>query len=669
MSSPRTVLLLAVLVVVYFGAGKLGLEFFGLLNPSASAVWPPTGVAVAASVLFGYRAAAAVFAGAFLVNVTTAGSLFPSIGIAAGNTLEAVAATYLINRFANGREAFRQAFSTFEFGACIALAAVSSASVGVASLWLGDMAEPEDLAGIWLTWWLGDTSGGILVAPLVMLWYLEPRLHGPRIRIVEALGMFMSVTALTALIFFQPRIFHYPLAFLAAPPLLWAAFRFRPRDVATGVGVMTLIATWATARGRGPFAMPSPNDSLVVLQAFTAVVAMTALIVAALVQERAALLRRARRALAEAEDALRARDAFLAMLSHELRNPLSAISASAALLGERNVAADASERARQIIQRQTAHLSRLIEDLLDVARITAGSLTLHRHPVDLSDIVDSAVRTLHAEGTGRGPRIDVNLEPVWVDADPDRLQQVVANVVQNALKYTPSEGHVTIGVFGRGDEAFVEVVDSGTGISPDLLPKVFDMFVQQGQGIDRSQGGLGVGLALVRRIVELHDGRVEAFSAGPGRGSTFTVRLPRIAAAIPAAVMGEVPNARPRYKILLVEDNPDARESLRALLKAAGHEVEEAAEGESGIRKGLEWRPDFALVDIGLPGIDGYEVARQIKAAEPKIRLIALTGYGWEEDRARAALSGFDEHLVKPVSLPRLLQAMDAIAADSPPAA
>ncbi len=668
-SPPRFVLLLAALVVVYFGAGRLGLQFFGLVNPSASAVWPPTGVAVAAMVIFGYRVSAAIFVGAFLVNIVTAAAFLPAIGIAGGNTLEALTATYLIRRFAHGNKAFRRAFDTFEFGAAIALGSMLSAASGVATLWLGDLAATENLGVIGLTWWLGDTAGGILLAPLLVLWYLDPRLRGPRLRVAEALAMFAAISLVAAVVFLQPHFIHHPLAFLAAPPLLWAAFRFKPRDVATGVTIMTLIATWATAKGRGPFAMPSANESLVVLQAFTVVVAMAALIVAALVQERAALLRRARRALRETETALRSRDAFLAMLSHELRNPLSAISASAALLGVHEVSAEVSERARRVIQRQTGHLTRLIEDLLDVARISAGTLTLDRHPVDLAEIVDIVVLPLYAEGSRSRPRIELQLEPVWVDADADRLQQVVANIVQNAIKHTPAEGSVRVGVFGRGEEAVLEVVDNGAGIAADLLPKVFDLFVQRKQGIDRSQGGLGVGLALVRRIAELHGGTAEAFSEGPGRGSTFTVRLPRIAAASPPAVSGDLPDARRQYKILLVEDNKDARESLHALLQAVGHEVDEAPDGETGVRKALDWRPDFALVDIGLPGIDGYEVAHRIRAADPSVRLLALTGYGREEDRARAARAGFDAHLVKPVALRRLLQTLEALKATSLPAA
>lgn len=659
------VVLLGGLTGLYFLAGKLGLEFFGLLHPSASAVWPPTGVAIAALLLFGYRASPAVFAGAFLVNLTTAGSPLTSLGIAFGNTLEAVAAAALVQRFAGGRFVFDRARDILKFAGLAAILSTEiSATVGVTVLTLGGYADPEQFGALWLTWWLGDAAGAVLVTPLLVLWYLDHDVRAPLPRAVEAALLFAAVIVTTALVFLEPLLGRYSLPFLCLPPLVWAAFRFRQREVATAVCIMSVIATWATATGQGPFVMETANESLLVLQAFAATIGLTALVMAALVEERAVLLARERAALTEAEAALRSSDVFLAMLSHELRNPLSAIAAAGAVLVQPGMTSDAVERAGRIIQRQTAHFTRLIDDLLDVARVTAGKMVLERQVVSMAQTVDHAVQALTQYDARTPARVELRLEPAWVFADPHRLQQIVTNLLHNAIKNTPADGAIRVETLERDREAVLRVADSGAGIPAAVLPRVFDLFAQGTQGPDRVHGGLGVGLALVRRLVELHGGRVEARSEGASRGSRFTVLLPR------AAAPGTVPAARERpertsraYRILIVEDDADARESLRLLLDGAGHKTFAAADGETGVEHALRHQPDVALIDLGLPGIDGHEVARRIRAISPRIRLIAVTGYGRDEDRRRARQSGFDAHLVKPIMAEQLHAAMDQVLA------
>jgi two-component system, sensor histidine kinase len=666
MSRLRWFAFLIGLTAVYVVAGRVGLEFFGLLNPSASAVWAPTGVAIAALLLFGLKATPAVFVGAFIVNLLTAGTFVTSLGIAAGNTLEGIAAAYLVGRFANGANVFDRARDIFKFAGLAALASTAlSATIGVSILAAAGLADPAQLGAIWLTWWLGDVAGAILVTPLLVLWYREP---APRItenRVFEALLLFATVAALTFAVFFQPLLASYPLAFLCLPPLAWAAFRFRPRVVAAAVVVMAVIATWATVTGNGPLVMSTPNESLLVLQAFTAMIAMTALVMAALVQERVGLLQRERAALVEAEAALRASDVFLAMLSHELRNPLSAIAAAAAVLDHPRMSADAATRAGRIVKRQSAHLTRLIDDLLDVARVTVGKMALQRTPVNLADAVSTALQSSTANSPRGLPRVHLELDAVWVDADPDRLNQIITNLLHNAIKYTGQDGTIAIATHAHGEHAVLSIVDTGVGIAPDLMPRVFELFAQGAQGPDRVHGGLGVGLALVRRLTELHSGTVTAHSDGVGKGSTFVVRLPR--ATVPSVSADVQPGAGAAaggaraYRILIVEDNADARESLRIILESAGHEILEAGDGETGVEYALKLEPSVALIDIGLPGIDGCEVARRIRAIKNGIRLIALTGYGREDDRKRSRQAGFDAHLVKPVVVQNLLETMDAL--------
>jgi signal transduction histidine kinase len=663
LATSRHALIVAV-AACYFLGGKLGLEFFGLVHPSASAVWPPSGIAVAALIVLGYRMWPAILAGAFLVNLTTAGSLVTSLGIAVGNTLEGLLAAHLVHRFAGGRHAFAHALDILRFaGLAAMLSTMVSATIGVTSLTLTGHAPPSEVGAIWLTWWLGDAAGVILFAPLLMLWHLDHSWTWNPRRAAEAGLLLLSTIGTAVIVFFEPVLEEYPLAFLCLPPLAWAAFRFRQREVAMAVAVLALIATWATASGSGPFVMRTTNESLLVLQAFMTMIAMTALPMSALVSERDALVARAEAAREQAEVASRSKDEFLAMLGHELRNPLGAITAAMAVLDRIDEPAPEALRWRRIMRRQAEHLTRLIDDLLDTARITAGKMVLKREPLELARVVEHCVRALASSGLLQRDRIQVQSAPVWVDADRHRLEQIITNLVTNAMKHTPPEGSIRVRTSGEGDHAVIRVEDTGAGIAPELLPKVFDAFTQGKQGIDRAGGGLGIGLTLVRRFAELHGGGVEARSAGPGTGSTFVVRLPRIEEpdTTREGATGVREASNHAYRILVVEDNEDARESLRVLLEIMGHEVHEAADGESGIAAALRLQPDFVVVDIGLPRLDGYEVARRLRAAIPHVGLVALSGYGREEDKQRAKDAGFDAHLLKPADPERLQAEMERL--------
>jgi PAS domain S-box-containing protein len=363
-------------------------------------------------------------------------------------------------------------------------------------------------------------------------------------------------------------------------------------------------------------------------------------------------------ALAEALCAAdRAKDEFLAMLGHELRNPLATITNAVGVLDQ--LAPDpALRRVSEIIGRQAAHLTRLVDDLLDVARVTSGKIVLQAEPVDLHELAGRCLDMLGHAGRTQEHRVTLEGGPVTVRGDVARLEQVVNNLVDNALKYTPAGGAVTVVTGREGPHAVLRVRDTGKGIHPDVLRRVFDLFVQEPQSLDRSRGGLGLGLTLVKRLVELHGGAVSAASGGPGRGSEFTVRLPAVTASARA---GGAPTAgaeasAPARRVLVVEDSADARESLRLLLELAGHVVETAEDGPGGLAKLRAFRPDVALIDLGLPGLDGYALARRARA-EPEtraIRLVAITGYGQGDDRQRALEAGFDQHLTKPVDAARL---------------
>jgi PAS domain S-box-containing protein len=791
----------AAVTIAYFLTGKLGLRF-ALIHPSASAIWAPSGLALTACLLFGSWTWPAIAAGAFLVNATTYGSIATSIAIAIGNTAEALTGAYLVRRFAHGQDAFTRTADTFRFVLFAAvLSTTVSATIGVTSLCTEGYAHWSNYAWIWFTWVLGDATGDLIIAPLLILWACNPRIDWDRPKIIEAV-LLMAGFCLTAAVVFGGLQFwgpEYPNAFLCIQLLLWVAFRFGPCETATLVFFLSVAAVTGTANDFGPFSQGGRNEALLLVQTFVAVVGTSHLIVAVEVaerrrldqararlgavvessddaiiairsdgcitdwnagatrlygfsaaeavgnpvsiiipadrfsesaallarinngetiapvetvglrkdgtrtdislsvspikegegriigaskiarditqlkqarQEREALLRseRAAREAAEsarqaaesarqlAEAASRAKDEFLAMLGHELRNPLHAISLASQLLQNPN----SLDRARSIIARQGEHMMRLVEDLLDAARVTSGRIALIRRPLNLAELVSEYISNLKQTGQLEHHTVETDLQQVWVDADSERLSQVIVNLLGNAMKYTPRGGKIWVRVKG-GDEAILQVQDNGTGISSELLPHIFDLFARGEFGLQRSPAGLGIGLTLVQRIAELHGGRAEAASDGPGRGSTFTVGLPIIAAPQACGAEPVEPNepVLPR-RILLIEDNADARESLRLLLETLGHQVFEANDGPAGVKEALAVKPEFVLIDLGLPGFDGYEVAARIRAAPAcnASKLIALTGYAQNEFRRRAQLAGFHDYLTKPVDADTLVKAL-----------
>jgi signal transduction histidine kinase/ActR/RegA family two-component response regulator len=362
--------------------------------------------------------------------------------------------------------------------------------------------------------------------------------------------------------------------------------------------------------------------------------------------------KRVQSALVEAD---RRKDEFLAMLAHELRNPLATLAYAVEVISPEDDPQVDSE-AREIANRQIRHLARMVDDLLEVSRITRGKIVLKKSPVDLCESVRSVVQSVQPLIELHGHHLELNLTKgsCYVEADPTRLEQIFSNLINNSIKYTPSGGRVSIAMTTTETEAIVTVADDGIGIPHETLPRVFDLFAQADQSLARSGGGLGIGLTLVRQLVELHGGSVSVLSDGPGRGSEFTVRMP-LTSHRPIAEPSEsaaAPLAGQQLKILIVEDQPALALMLSRLLQRHGHTVRAVGDGPSGLDAVPSFRPEIVFLDIGLPGMSGYEVAAQLcrlpEAERPM--LVALTGYGRDEDRKRCLEAGFDRHLVKPVS-------------------
>jgi two-component system, chemotaxis family, CheB/CheR fusion protein len=364
-----------------------------------------------------------------------------------------------------------------------------------------------------------------------------------------------------------------------------------------------------------------------------------------------------KRAEEELREADRRKSEFLAMLAHELRNPLAPLRNGLQILrlaGDNGVVA---AEARTMMERQLENVVRLIDDLLDLSRITSGRIELRKEQIDLATVVQSAVETSRPLIEAAGHELTVTLppKPVVVYADRIRLAQVFANLLNNSAKYTERGGRIGLTVERQGSDVLVTVKDTGMGIAADMLERIFDMFTQVDRSLDRSQGGLGIGLSLVRRLVEMHGGRVEASSEGPGKGSEFTVRLSAVLSPGqgPGRVDGDDGHRSPKYRILVVDDNKDSANSLATLLKLRGHDARTAHDGLEAVEMAKKFRPDVVLLDVGMPKLNGYDACRSIRAQPwgAGMVLIALTGWGREADRSRSKEAGFNFHLVKPVDL------------------
>jgi PAS domain S-box-containing protein len=362
--------------------------------------------------------------------------------------------------------------------------------------------------------------------------------------------------------------------------------------------------------------------------------------------------------LRQVRDQDRRKDEFLAMLAHELRNPLAPVRNALHILGMQGADAATSQQARDVIKRQIQHMVRLVDDLLDVSRIMRGKIELRKQPVALASVIERSLETMQPILNAHSHELQVSLpeESIWLDADPVRLAQVVANLLSNAAKYSNRQNTIRLTAAREGPDAVVRVRDSGIGIAPEMLGKIFDLFMQADQSIERSQGGLGIGLTLARTLVELHGGTIRAYSEGLGHGSEFVVRLPALTRQPDSQRGGPhspsaAGTAETSRRLLVVDDNVDGADSLAVVLRMWGHEVRIAHSGPQAVELVKSYQPDIVLLDIGLPGMSGYEVARKIRGLQvlDKPLLVAITGYGQNEDRRRSLEAGFDRHLIKPV--------------------
>jgi NO-binding membrane sensor protein with MHYT domain/CheY-like chemotaxis protein/two-component sensor histidine kinase len=386
----------------------------------------------------------------------------------------------------------------------------------------------------------------------------------------------------------------------------------------------------------------------------TLFVLIAALLLSLIESRAAARAAKFQASLAEAAETSRAKDEFLAMLGHELRNPLASITNAIHLLQRSGPDGEHRQFAQEVIARQSSHLARIVDDLLDVGRAISGKISLQRESIDLHATIAETLRALAAAGISADRHVKLEGSVAWVNADRSRLMQVVSNLVSNAVQHTSKGGSITVSVDARSHGVEFTVIDDGAGMDAETAARAFELFFQAQQTPDRKRGGLGIGLTLARRIVELHGGTIEVASEGLGKGATFRVRLPAVS-SLSTSDAGRDAAPLNLRQVVIVEDSDDSRLTLQKILEQQGHTVHTAADGPSGFDVIAHVRPQVAVIDIGLPGLDGYGLARQIRSTGLRIYLIALTGYGLAEDRKRALASGFDAHLTKPPPMEQLL--------------
>ncbi|PWU16428.1 MAG: hypothetical protein C5B49_10495 [Bdellovibrio sp.] len=661
----------AVLFAVYFSTAKFGLSI-NAVNKFAALVWPPTGIALATLVLFGRKLWPGIFLGAFFVNYGIGAPLWTAVGIAVGNTLEALVGAWFCGDPSDFHPALdrpKDAFRLIGFGAI--LSTLISATLGSLILLLSQVISSSQFGSTWLQWWAGDAMGDLTAAPLLLVFggavsslNRTRRNFTGRPHRVEA-GVLLAVfLAVSLLVFYKNwlEVSQYFNAYFLFPILLWAALRFGQRGAVLFTCAASAITIWCTAHGFGPFAGGSFSVNLIHVFAFTLVISLTGLVVGAVITEW-------RMAKENAETANRAKSTFLANMSHEIRTPLGVVLGFAELLS--NLKLNQSQRAEcvEAIQRNGRLLSNIIDDILDLAKVEAGKIDVERQYTRIDALTVDLGIILSHEATRKGIHLVFETEgqlPVRIKTDALRVRQILLNVVGNAIKFT-ERGSVTVVasmmmVNGKAKLAFA-VKDTGTGISEDQVQRLFSPFSQADPSVTRKFGGTGLGLALSKRLAQELGGDVILSETKLGVGSHFVITVdPGDGESTLASVNcgGEksdrsiADRSIAGLKILLVEDSQDNQFLFRRALQLDGASVEVASDGREGLRLALDGDFDVVLMDLQMPGMDGYQATAQLRKAGFRKPIIALTAHAMKEEHQRCLEWGFDDHLSKPVDLDHL---------------
>ncbi len=665
-----------VLIILYLGVDQLGLALpsthvFAILG------WPTAGIALAALILRGYALTPAIFIGALLVGIIEGTPFLIASIIALGHTIEATFGKYILTRYFEFNVLFGRVRDVMGLIVAAFLASIPAATLGVFALISEKLINQTDSMFIWGAWFIGDALGILTVTPFLVRWFSRPYFTRTSGEIVEAILSIIAIVSISFVIFWQPfrGIEDIPLYYFLFLPLTWIAFRVGPRGMTLALFLVTGIALIGVSSGYGFFAEPITDMALLSLQILLVVSSILFSIFVSLEEERKEAIKKLRTHVDQLEHALekvrltdQAKNQLIAVLAHELRNPLAPIVSALDLI---KINASISPHLIGTIDTHIRSMVRLLDDLLDLSRISRQKFKLKKEIVKLIPILIRSIETSEPLIKAKEHRFtlyNASESPLFVHADPLRLEQIFVNLINNAAKYTKTGGKIHISISEENEHIAVSIEDNGIGIESSMLKKIFEPFVQAQEQSYKNKG-LGLGLSLTKELVELHDGSISAESEGKEKGSTFTVKLPaahtplknteRITTTQVKNMYTENNNER-KFKIIVVDDNEAAAEGLATLLKHYGHNVEIAYDGTSALSLTQKFSPDVIILDIGLPEMDGYEVARKIREdlKSPAI-LIALTGYGQEDDKQRAHEAGFNHHLTKPVGIADLRAALD----------
>ncbi|MCR4325333.1 MAG: MASE1 domain-containing protein [Patescibacteria group bacterium] len=655
------------ILLVYVLVARIGEVVAPADTPDGILVIAPSGVALAVFLIYGYRFWPVIIISAFFAYVSLGVPPVAALSIALGNTLTAFVGAYALNRYADFAHSPFRLPANIGLILCAFFTPVISASAGVASVLLvGELAVQDTLAA-WSLWWLADVLGILTVTPLLLAW-ISPPIFKRNVAQYAEMSAAITATALVSFVLFfmtDERLPYY--VFL---PLAWAVLRTGARGITISLLTVAGIATAATTLGYGPFA----EQSFLSLQIFIGTTAALFLVFGDVVEERRRVQRELKERVAELEIALRkisaedeAKKEFLAIVAHELRNPMAAILSSAELIKAKGLDESDASDLLGTIEDRVRSMGSLLDDLLDISRISQKQLSLKKEEVSVGSVIERSVRTVLALMRSREHNLSFtrSAEEIYVEADPLRLEQIIVNLLNNAAKYTERNGSIELTAQAEGNAAVIRVRDSGIGISKHLIGRIFEPFFQGVRGKSATDG-LGIGLSLTRQLVQMHGGTITASSPGENMGSEFTVRLPLLARLpeedtekdtekeVRVTHRRKIQPVKNTLRILVVDDHKSIADGLGSLLRMRGHTVRIAYNGSEAVESAMELRPHAVILDIGLPDIDGYEVARAIRRLKYKTTLIALTGYGQKDDKAKAHEAGFDHHMTKPVGLREL---------------
>jgi signal transduction histidine kinase len=663
--SSSGLLRISIVTLIYFVVGKFGL-MLASLHASASPVWPSTGIALAAILVLGYRVWPGIFIGAFLVNVTTAGDVATSLAIATGNTLEALAGAWLVIRFARGKNFCDRPQDVFKFALVAATSTIISPLFGVTSLAFAGFADWTHYGAIWLTWWLGDVTGDLVFAPLVVLWSVGLQQGWSKKEATEVGVLFLLLVLLSGVVFagwLEMSSRNYPITFICGPIVIWTAFRFRPLETATGIFILSAIAVWGTLHGFGPFLRETENQSLIALQLWIAVLTITAMALSAGMAERRRIEQELQQQKSVVETANRTKDHFLAMLSHELRTPLTPVISALDSLETEPTQTEDAKASLAMIRRNIELETQLIDDLLDFTRIARDKMQLRFASIDAHQAVSNVVEICRAEARSKRLQVHVNLRANQhhVTADSAKFQQIIWNLLKNAIKFTPEGGDITISSDNPSESVFtVSVHDTGIGLEPEVMQRIFDPFEQGNRSFEHRVGGLGLGLAISKSLAQAHGGTLTAQSDGSNRGSTFTLSMQALPQGEAVSVVSKAVTdaTRRALKILLVDDHHDTCAALEKLLARRGYLVAISHDVRSAMEAAARNEFDLLISDIALPDGTGMDLMMQLRAVA-NVPGIAISGFGNNGDIERSLQAGFSEHLTKPIKLENLEAAIE----------